>query len=445
MSQASLPEDELAKTIAFESGRAAGLSTVAEMRRLESPDASSQSWLAGFLRGAIDAAVQHPGRAERVTAGVPRSEITPEPARGLPGHIRYPARISDIETHGIDGVHGWLSAALEADVRQLEYLPGSSLAIWPTNDAEEVRRVLKALRVNAQLQVPTEQGMRPAWQVLLERVDIGALRNGTIRLLANYARVRSEASSLAELAKLPPGKPRSLLGLFRRYPSCRPPLEHLLPSLGPLTPSFVPIASSCLEHTKPLLVAMRSAPAGSGWGNVSPAICSKLQLGQWLSVSIDERQFPPSLSADDLEPVIIVADGPYLAAARSFAAQRRERQAAGRTWIIATGVGSSQFPFARALSAWHRSGSLSRFDVALGFDATGALSALEELDENLWRWLMDRSRVFLISPRQDLRIAMTHWLASLIGRRQRLDRVAALQRLHELAQQGEWMTLPSVA
>jgi sulfite reductase alpha subunit-like flavoprotein len=110
-----------------------------------------------------------------------------------------------------------------------------------------------------------------------------------------------------------------------------------------------------------------------------------------------------------------------------------------------TGVGTTQFPYARTLSAWHRSGTLNRFDVAPGFETSDILQALEEREETLWRWLVDHSRLFVVARRQSIRAAITDWFIGLLARRYRLGRDAAVQRLHELSQQGQWVTLPQLA
>jgi sulfite reductase alpha subunit-like flavoprotein len=442
MSEAHLPTEELAQAAAYESGRAAGLAAIAEMQRVAPLEGNQKAWLLGFLQGAIDAAGQYASQTTRVSAA---SSLQPEsltPAEPAPSSARHQVRISAIETPGADPLQ-WQSVAFEPDDSLVHYSPGSSLALWPTNDAEEVRRILRTLGVSAQLLVPTETGPGPAWQVLLERVDISATGNTALHLLAEYSRSSSEAGSLIALADGPAGNSRSLLALLRRFPSSRPPIERLLTSLDPLKPSYVPIASSCLERSKPLLAALHSGASASVWGHVSAAIRSRLRVGEWLSVSVDEHQFPAPLRADDLDPVIIIADGPSVALARAFAAERRERQAKGRTWVIVAGTESVHFPFARTLAAWQRAGSLSRFDIALGSDPSATLHTLDEHEENLWRWLVDHSRCYLVSSRPALRTTVTGWFSALLARRYRLSDTDSAQRLLELSQSGRWAVLPA--
>jgi|GEM_PF-1817340 len=443
MSDAHLSGDDSAQTEAYESGRAAGLAAISEMQRLAPLDSSQRAWLLGFLQGALDAAGQHASQTTRVSPPLVQPTAPsriPESESCCP---RFQSRIATIETHGTSAQSGWWSAGLEVEERGLHYSPGSSLLLWPTNDPDEVRRILRALDVSAQRLVPTAHGSEPAWQALLERFDLSTVGSETLRLLAEYSRSSSEASGLLALAESPNDKARSLLALLRRYPSSRPPLERLFASLHVLKPSFVPIASSSLERAKLLLIALRPNPVGNAWGQVGPAIQPKLRVGEWLSVGLDEGRISSVLSTDDLEPAIVIADGIHIAFARAFAAERRERRAKGRTWIIATGVQSNQFPFARALAAWSRAGSLNRFDVAVGTDAADTLRAFEEVEENLWRWVVDRSRCYLLTARQNLRTAATEWFTAMLARRYRIEAPDAAQRFAELSRSGYWVAMPS--
>lgn len=443
MSEAHDSRDELADAVAYESGHAMGLSVIAELQRAAPREGNQKTWLLGFLQAAIEAAGQPASQTTRI-AHPPSGSADASGGPEFSDNTRYQAHICDLKVHGHEQT-GWRSIAFAVDDPNLRYSPGSSLALWPSNDPEEVRRILRVLGASAQQSVPCGNTSEPAWRMLLERVDISSLGNDALRLLAEYCRSSSEAGSLAALTDTPCKKPRSLLALLRRFPSARPPIERLLASLDPLQPSYVPIASSCLERARPLLTTVHTNAETLTWGGVSPAIDSKLRVGEWLSISVDNTRFPSSLCADPIEPVIIIADGPYLALARAFAAERRERQAKGRTWVIAVGNESSQFPFAQTLAAWHRAGNLTRFDIALGLDSQDTLRALTELEENLWRWLVDLSRCYLITARQNLQTDVTAWFTALLARRYRLDPASASQRLSELSRHDKWVILPTKA
>jgi len=423
----------------FARGRAAGQLAAAQLQTTTPFDASQIAWLSGFLQGLATAAVSpSPDAAQPLVALVEAEESLPTTGAA---DSPYTARISQVETYVTEDRQVWLDVALDIDEGRLNYRPGSTLALWPTNDPEEVRRILRTLGVSAQLKVATVQGAKPAWQVLLEQVDICRTARRTLELLAEYSRSDSEAIGLSELADAHSDQNRSLLALLKRYPSARPPLDKLLTCLETLEPNFVPIASSNLENTQTLRFTARSDGVTREWGGVSTALGPKVRAGEWLTLSVEER-YPARLSEDDLEPVIIVADGVSIAFARAFVAERLARRAKGRTWVIGAGLTSPTFPYSSELSAWHKSGNLRRLDLSSGFDPGGISKTLEQIEEMFWRWIVDHSRVFVVSTRPEFRETLDVWILAVLVRRQKLSLATAEQRLSELKNQGIWNHLP---
>ena len=428
----------------FARGRAAGQLAAAQLQTTTPFDASQIAWLSGFFQGLAAAAVWPlPDAAQPLVALVAPEEsqptaVAPQASNDSP----YTARISNVETYVTEDQQIWMDVALDIDEGRLSYRPGSTLALWPTNDPEEVRRILRTLGVSAQLKVATVQGAKPAWQVLLEQVDICRTSRRTLELLAEYSRSDSEAIGLSELADAHSDQNRSLLALLKRYPSARPPLDKLLTCLDPLEPKFVPIASSNLENTQTLRFTARSEAVSAQWGSVSTAFGSKVRVGEWLTLSVVEERYPAKLSQDDLEPVIIVADGVGIAFARAFVAERLALRAKGRTWVIGAGLTSPTFPYSSELSAWHKSGNLRRLDLSSGFDPGSLSKTLEQIEEMFWRWIVDHSRVFVVSAQPEFRETLDVWMLAVLMRRQKLSLETAEQRLSELKNQGIWHHLP---
>ena len=438
---ASCPANDSKGEESFERGRAAGQLAAAQLQSTTPFDSSQIAWLTGFLQGLAAAVLPSTDAAQPLVALVAAEE--PLPTTDAPkasNDSLYTARISRVETYATEDQQVWMDVALDIDEGRLKYRPGSTLALWPTNDPEEVRRILRTLGVSAQLKVATVQGTKPAWQVLLEQVDICRTSRRTLELLAEYSRSDSEAVGLSELADAHLDQNRSLLALLKRYPSARPPLDKLLACLEPLEPSFVPIASSNLENMQTLRFTARSdAPAE--WGGVSTAFGPKVRAGEWLTLSVEER-YPARLSEDDLEPVIIVADGVSIAFARAFVAERLARRAKGRIWVIGAGLTSPTFPYSSDLSAWHKSGNLRRLDLSSGSDPGGISKTLEQIEDMFWRWIVDHSRVFVVSTRPEFRETLDIWILAVLVRRQKLSLETAEQRLSELKNQGVWNYLP---
>jgi sulfite reductase (NADPH) flavoprotein alpha-component len=442
---ATCSDDDSKQEESYEHGRAAGQIAAAQLQTTTPFDSSQVAWLSGFLQALADAGVRPPTDTTQplVTLVAPEKHQPTAVARQASDDSPYTARISRVETHATDDHHDLMDVAIDVEEGRLNYRPGSTLALWPTNDPEEVRRILRTLGASAQLMVATDQGSKPAWQVLLEQVDICRSSRRTLELLAEYSRSDSEATGLIELADGHSDHNRSLLALLKRYPSARPPLDKLLTCLEPLEPNFVPIASSNLEHTPTLRFTARSETVPAGWGGVSSAFGSKFRAGEWLTLSVVDERYPAKLTEDDLEPAIIIADGVGIAFARSFVAERHARQSKGRTWVIAAGMTSPSFPYSLALLAWHKSGSLGRLDLCNGSDPSSAIKTLDQIEEMFWRWIVDHSRVFVVSTRPEFRHTLDEWMLTALARRQKLSRETAEQRLSELEDQGFWNHLPN--
>lgn len=148
------------------------------------------------------------------------------------------------------------------------------------------------------------------------------------------------------------------------------------------------------------------------------------------------------LAEDDLTPAIMIADGPCIAFARALVAERRARQAKGRNWVIGVGMQTTVFPYSREMAAWHKAGSIGRYDVSTGTDPADTIRVLDATEDTLWRWLVDHSQIFVISTRNEMRHTVAAWLTSVIARRQRVDTVTAVQKLDELRAKRQLVEIP---
>jgi sulfite reductase (NADPH) flavoprotein alpha-component len=438
-------EDRTADSNPFDDGRAAGRAAIAGLLKTAPLKAYQVEWLSGFLQGLVET-TQNDNDPDQplcsMTVSALKGVEPNEPLDHVPDAKPYTTRIVSVESFNAGDDEEWLSVTLDVEGSHLQYRPGSTLALWPTNDPEEVRKVLRALGVSAQLTVATARGAEPAWQVLLERVNISMASRQTIELLAEYSRSESEADSLRTLSEAGALQGKSVLSLLRRFPSARPPLEGLLATLSPLEPALVPIASSSLDQPNLLSFTARVVLNPGAWGEVGAATRARYRMGEWLAISVD-RQHTTQLTDDDLTPAIVIADGPCIAFARALVAERRARQAKGRNWIIGLGMRTTSFPFSRELAAWHKAGAIGRYDVSTGSEATDTTKLLDSTEDILWRWLVDHSQIFVVSTNAETRRTVVGWLESVIARRQRLDSAAAGQKLEELRAKRLIVEIPS--
>jgi len=430
----------------FEAGNAAGRAALAGLSQFGPLSSEQAEWLSGFLKAVVEASAGTASPACIETEqSQPASNRSPKISAHFPVDTTpYTARITQVEMGPAGNGALWATAMLDVEGSQLTYLPGSTLALWPSNDPEEVRKVLRALGVSAQLQVPTTRGLEPAWQVLLERVSLSKLSRATIELLAEYSKSESEAQGLFALSDADPVQleGRMLLSVLRRFPSTRPPLDRLLASLQPLEPTLVPIASSAVDSPTRLQFTAHIVDEPKGWGELSVSAKARFREGEWLTVSIDAERAPLPVE-DELAPVIVIAEGPCIALARALVAERMAKKAKGRSWVIGLGIHTSTIPFAREFMSWHKTGTLGRYDSTAGVDTEEMIRLLEEREEILWRWLIDQSEFCVLTTKPDMRQAVEQWLTAAIVRRQRVDVGAARARIQELRAAHRYVEHPA--
>src|SRR6185312_356317 len=76
---------------------------------------------------------------------------------------------------------------LDLEGTALRYRAGDSLAVFPHNDPELVRHLLRALGARGQEIVKSSSGPSEVWRCLLENADVTHVREETLRLFASAA------------------------------------------------------------------------------------------------------------------------------------------------------------------------------------------------------------------------------------------------------------------
>ncbi len=417
---------------AYSAGLAAGQRAAPHLP----PDAPfterQRRWLDGFLSGlfgaarpslesGIDLAAQGAvSRQCQIAAAANAAAVSSAHRRAYHRDNPYAARIQSVNR--VPGAASrWCLAAVDIEGSGIGYRPGDWLGVFPHNDPATVRQVLKLLGVRGQDEVLSARGRGPLWRALLEELDLVRSTPQLVELLARVARNRAERDSLAALAAAGFEPSLSLEALLRRFPSARPSAADVVASLRPLQAELFPIASAqmVLPHQVEVLVGaeVRDSDRGRGGGRF---FAQRLRVGEWVPVFVEAGAM--ALPADDHEPIVMVADGVGVGLFRAFLAARAARKARGRNWLWVAGPG-----FSAEMDQWHRNGVLTRIDH---FDPADFDAAVERSGDVLWRWLVDRTPVYVCGSNRLIeavermldRLAATHG-----GRDPRCDGGFALQ------------------
>ncbi|HEY5962370.1 MAG TPA: hypothetical protein VIV60_37695, partial [Polyangiaceae bacterium] len=128
-------------------GHSLGRSAAEQLLANELSVTERHEWLCGFLRGFLELgeAESSPPNPDFSAGGAPYIVTN----RQAPSPTLFAARITDIV---FDATQLFMTVMLDVSGSDLHARPGYSISLWPSNDPEVVRDVIRALSVNAQRQ-----------------------------------------------------------------------------------------------------------------------------------------------------------------------------------------------------------------------------------------------------------------------------------------------------
>jgi sulfite reductase (NADPH) flavoprotein alpha-component len=172
--------------------------------------------------------------------------------------------------------------------------------------------------------------------------------------------------------------------------------------LRKLSPRLYSISSSPRAHPGQVHVTV-SAVRYEGHGRKRKGVAStyladRVALGEGLQVFV---QPSPGfkLPANGDVPVIMVGPGTGIAPFRAFMEERQSTGGTGKNWLFfGEQKRAFDFLYEEQLTAWHKQGHLTRFDLAFSRDQAEKIYVqqlmLEQAAE-LWAWLQDGAHFYV--------------------------------------------------
>jgi len=284
--------------------------------------------------------------------------------------------------------------------------PGDAIGVLPRNSPELVDSLLERLGADgtAVFSVSNLDGT-PAggklahlrWpcslrSALMSGCDLtGVPKKSLLRILAEYCSDGGERHRLLHLSSrggkeeyksdIAAGQP-SLLDLLRRFPSCRPPVAHLLEALPPLAPRMYSLSSSQLMHPAAAHVAFSvveyaTASYGEHRGVATTWLKSLYAAGDGgggaaapppLAVFLrpNESFRPPR---DLGAPLVMIGPGTGVAPFRGFLQERAARAAEGASlgtsWLFfGCRRRDEDFLYRDELESYRSGGTLTHLETA---------------------------------------------------------------------------------
>jgi sulfite reductase (NADPH) flavoprotein alpha-component len=276
----------------------------------------------------------------------------------------------------------------------LVYEAGDALGVLPTNCDALVSEILAALGATGDEPVALENTVVPFRLALAQHFELG---KPTAELLAEMAG-RAPTSALASL--LAPDKAedlkrwlhgRDVLDVLQLAPKSLA-IAELLPLLRKLSPRLYSISSSPKAHPGEVHLtvgAVRYETHGRHRKGVASTFLAD-RAGDLVKVFVQPSHgFRPPVNGD--APMIMVGPGTGIAPFRAFLEERQATGAPGKNWLFfGDQKRTTDFLYEEQLTAWHKSGLLTRLDLAFSRDQAEKVYVQTRMLENateLWKWL----------------------------------------------------------
>ncbi len=289
----------------------------------------------------------------------------------------------------------------------MEYLPGDSLAIMPTNDPKLVDALLAQLKLSGDEEVTNPKGgTMPLRQALTEVYSITEVDGKLIRAVAEKAG-NSELATLGtpekkeELKNYLWGK--DVLDVVAENPGASFDAAEIAGLLRKLVVRLYSISSSLRAHPEQVHLTVATVRYESH-GRQRGGVCST-----FLSDRVDESTPLPTFiksgagfrlpDPQDETPIIMVGPGTGIAPFRSFIEERRATGAKGKSWLFFGEINcSSCFFYKEEWDSYLADGTLTKLDTAFSRDQAQKLYVqhrMLECGKELYEWL-EQGAIFYV-------------------------------------------------
>ncbi|WIO75038.1 assimilatory sulfite reductase (NADPH) flavoprotein subunit [Porticoccaceae bacterium LTM1] len=274
----------------------------------------------------------------------------------------------------------------------LQYAPGDALGVWPENGPELVAEVLQVTGLNADEQVDLDGKSLSLQQALTIHRELTQLHPGFVEYLA------ADNDGLQQLVA---GERSELLEFIRRHQvvellattSHSWSAQELVDQLRAITPRLYSIASSmeAVDDEVHLTVGLVSETRDdvNRFGAASRFL-TEVNDESSIRVFVEpNRNF--KLPENDDAPIIMVGPGTGVAPFRSFLQHREAIGASGDNWLFFGNPHfSSDFLYQTDWQNWHKSGLLTRIDLAFSRDQSEKIYVQDRLQgqaAEVFAWL----------------------------------------------------------
>ncbi|MEO0452987.1 MAG: sulfite reductase subunit alpha [Verrucomicrobiota bacterium] len=285
----------------------------------------------------------------------------------------------------------------------LSYIPGQSIAVFPTNTPQLVTDLLEVTGFSPQSTVTLKDGTtKPLIDHLTKDLSFNRV---TAKFVKAVAEKLPEGEKKTELSTIIEEKEkldafvftRDYVDVLKEYPEAKFTLEEFIALPGKIVPRLYSIASSIEKHPNEVHLTVAIVRY-----NTHDRDKTGLATGYLADVApLDENVVPiffaPAkhflLPEDPNTPIIMVGPGTGIAPFRAFLEQREIDKAPGKSWLFfGEQRRATDFLYEEDFNQWLESGTLTRLDTAFSRDQEHKIYVQDRIRENgaeIWEWLQN--------------------------------------------------------
>jgi sulfite reductase (NADPH) flavoprotein alpha-component len=288
----------------------------------------------------------------------------------------------------------------------LSFVPGDSLAVYPTNDAELVEEIIRSLRATGEEPVPAAKTTKSFREALLRNYSI---TQPTPKFLKAIVERASAAPMLKEL--LHPDRKHDLdnylwgaeiIDFLIDHPSAKFRPGEFVGLLTKLQPRLYSVASS-LRVFPDQVHFIVDVIRYESHGRVRKGVCSTFMAERAENVPVPV--YPSSakhfhLPEDPFTPIIMIGPGTGIAPFRAFLQDRQATGAKGKNWLFFGAQRErSDYAYKEDFEQLQRDSVLTRLDCAWSRDQAHKVYVQHKMLENaaeIWKWIERDNAQFFV-------------------------------------------------
>jgi len=370
-----------------------------------------------------------------------------------------------------------LHIELDISNSRLRYEAGDHVAVYPSNESEIVNRIGELLQVDLDSvfslinieddatkkhPFPCPTTFRTALTYYLDITSLPTTQ--LLKEIAQYASDEEEKKNLLLMSSASEeGKNLynsfirdqhiTLVALFERYKSLKPPIDHVMELLPRLQARYYSISSSPKVHPNSIHITCTVIQFTTKDGRTCKGVATNWLLNKAVSedlqprVPIYVRKSQFRLPFKFQTPILMIGPGTGLAPFRGFIQERdfyrkEGRQVGETTLYYGCRKRAEDYLYENELDEYVSNGTLSKLNLAFSRDQDHKVYVQHLLERDaalVWNLIKDGGHIYVCGDAKNMARDVHEVLVNVCDKEGNMGRTAALQYVKELGQKSRYV------